>query len=33
MAGPGAMPPDCASIPSTKRTRPYWPRGAVPLAG
>lgn len=32
VAAPGAIPPDYANIPFTKRTLPYWPRVADPFA-
>jgi len=32
VAAPGAIPPDYANIPFSKRTRPYWPRVADPFA-
>jgi len=32
VAAPGAIPPDYANIPFTKRTRPFWPRVADPFA-
>ena len=32
VAAPGAIGPDFASIPFTKRTVPYWPRVADPFA-
>ena len=32
VAAPGAIPPDFAAIPFSKRTRPFWPRVADPLA-
>ena len=32
VAAPGAIPPDFANIPFTKRTRPFWPRVADPFA-
>jgi microcystin degradation protein MlrC len=31
-AAPGAIPPDFARIPFSKRTRPFWPRTADPFA-
>lgn len=33
VAAPGAIPPDYASIPYTKRTRPFWPRAENPFEG
>lgn len=30
---PGAVPPDYAAIPFTKRTEPFWPKVADPFAG
>lgn len=32
VAAPGAIPPDYANIPFTKRTRPFWPRVADPFS-
>ncbi|MBO1074601.1 M81 family metallopeptidase [Roseomonas marmotae] len=32
VSAPGAIPPEFAEIPFTKRTRPYWPRVADPFA-
>jgi microcystin degradation protein MlrC len=32
VSAPGAIPPDYANIPFTKRTRPFWPRVADPFA-
>jgi microcystin degradation protein MlrC len=32
VAAPGAIPPDFARIPFSKRTRPFWPRTADPFA-
>lgn len=33
LAAPGAVPPDYAAIPYTKRVTPYWPKTADPFAG
>ena len=33
VAAPGAVPPDYAAIPFTKRTQPFWPKVADPFAG
>ena len=33
VAAPGAVPPDYAGIPYTKRTTPYWPKVDDPFAG
>lgn len=33
VAAPGAIPPDFAAIPYTKRTEPFWPRVANPFEG
>lgn len=33
VAANGAVPPDYASIPFTKRTQPFWPKVADPFAG
>lgn len=33
VAAEGAVPPDYASIPFTKRTKPFWPKVADPFAG
>jgi microcystin degradation protein MlrC len=33
VAAPGAIAPDYAAIPYTKRTEPYWPRVEDPWAG
>ncbi|WP_375460373.1 M81 family metallopeptidase [uncultured Enterovirga sp.] len=33
VSAPGAVPPDYASIPYTKRVTPFWPRQADPFAG
>ncbi|TDR89194.1 M81 family metallopeptidase [Enterovirga rhinocerotis] len=33
VSAPGAVPPDYASIPFTKRTKPFWPKVADPFAG
>ena len=32
VSAPGAIAPEYASIPYTKRTKPYWPRVADPFA-
>jgi microcystin degradation protein MlrC len=33
VAGPGAITPDYANIPFTKKTEPFWPKVADPFAG
>ncbi len=33
VSAPGAIPPDYAAIPYTKRTLPFWPRVDDPFAG
>ena len=33
VSAPGAIPPDYAAIPYTKRTAPFWPRVDDPFVG